>query len=232
MKLKHLILLFSIGLLCASCEDNSSINIDADNLLLGSWIEPIYDGETTTFKRSNTLPNESYGVSFAQNGDFTERTSGFCGTPPLTFFNVDGSFTLEDALVSISVQSYPSFYGWKIIELTEEKLVVKRELSEQEKDHRVLMDLFNEISELAYNSTCTDSTEWTFTPFGAKACGGPQGYLPYSKNIDTVAFLEKIAAYTAGEKEFNIKWSVISDCALVNPPKSIGCQNGYPIFNY
>jgi hypothetical protein len=221
--------------LITSCEINEQRKVavmDKDNLLLGNWVSPVYNEETTTFIRGASLPEESYGILFQHNGTLIERTSGFCGTPPLTFFNVEGTFVLENDIISITKESYPSFYGWKIIELTEKKLVVKREVSEQEKDHKILMDLFDEISNLAYNETCLDANNWQFVAYGAKACGGWQGYIPYHKNIDVSTFLDKIEAYTKAEKEFNVKWSVASDCAIVNPPKSVDCQNGYPVLIY
>ncbi|KGL62543.1 hypothetical protein [Polaribacter sp. Hel1_85] len=223
------ILLFAV--IFFSCENNDTI-IDSDNLLLGSWVEPIYDGETTTFKRGNSLPNDAYGISFIQNGDFIEHTSGWCGTPPLTFFNIEGTFELENTLISISTKSYPTNYAWRIISLTEQELVVKRELTEQEIDHRNLMDLFNEIQNLAYSVSCSDSSNWLFTAYGAKGCGGPQGYIAYSNQIDTVSFLQKIEIYTEAEKDFNYKYGVVSDCSLPSVPTSVECQNGYPIFKY
>lgn len=231
MNFKKWSLVFFITLICA-CESNQQINIDEDNLLLGNWVAPVYDNETTTFTRGASLPDEGYGITFNQDGSLMERTSGFCGTPPLTFFNVNGTFSLENDLINISKKSYPAFYGWKILELTSEKLVVKRELSEQEKDHQVLMELFDEISNLAYGTSCSDANDWSYVGFGAKACGGPQGYLPYHKNIDVTSFLEKVEAYTSAEKEFNIKWGIVSDCAVVNPPKSIECHYEYPVFIY
>lgn len=230
MKLKYLFLLISIGLF-SSCEENT-ITLDENNLLLGNWVAPVYDGETTTFTRSSKLPDEGYGVAFYQNGDFRERSSGFCGTPPLSFFNIDGYFNLENTLINITKDGYPAAYGWRIVTLNNINLVIKRELSEQEIDHLALMDLYNELFELAYNAPCSNANDWSFTAFGAKACGGAQGYIPYSNSIDTVAFLEKVAAYTTAEKEYNIKWSVVSDCAIINAPTSVSCQNGYPVLNY
>ena len=230
MRLKTILILFFATIL-SSCESNE-ITIDADNLLLGNWVAPIYDGETTTFERSNALPNEAYGITFKQNGDFIERTSGFCGTPPLIFSDFEGSFEINETLIKVTTDFYPNFFQWRIIELSATKLVVKRELSEQEKEHRALMDLYNELSELAYNKTCSNASEWTFTAYGSKACGGPQGYIPYSKNIDVASFLQKIEAYSEAEKKFNIKWGIISDCAIINPPKNIECQNEYPILIY
>lgn len=215
-----------------SCETNQEIAIDSDNLLLGNWIEPIYNGEETTFKRGNSLPSEAYGISFKISGNFTERTSGWCGTPPLTYFNIDGNFELEDTLIKIYTNNYPSNYAWRIVSLTETELVVKRELTEQEKEHRKLMVIFDEISTLSYSISCTNSNNWNFTAYGAKACGGPQGYIAYSNEIDVPSFLQKIATYTQAEKDYNVKWGIVSDCSSPNEPKSIECKNGYPSLKY
>ena len=226
-KTTFLLLIFAVF----SCENNEVI-IDSDNLLIGNWLEPVYEGETITFKRGNSLPNEGYGIAFSNNGDFIEHTSGFCGTPPLTFFNIEGTFKLENTLISISTQSYPSNYAWRIVSLTEQELMVKRELTEQEIEHRALMNLFNEIQNLANSVSCTNTSNWLFTQYGAKACGGPQGFMAYSSQIDTDAFLQKIEIYTQAEKDFNIKWGIVSDCSIPNAPTSVVCQNGFPILKY
>lgn len=230
MNLKNSLLVFFVSFLF-SCENNE-INIDTDNLLLGFWATPTYEGETTTFKRVNALPKDAYGISFTKNADFIEHTSGWCGTPPLSFFNIGGSYQLENGLIHISTQSYPTNYSWRIVSLTEEELVVKIELSEQEIEYRALMDLFNEIQNLSYSVSCSDATDWTFVSYGAKACGGAQGYIAYSSKIDTTTFLQMIEVYTQAEKDFNSKWGVISDCSITNPPTSVECQYGYPTLIY
>ncbi|WP_341220250.1 hypothetical protein [Polaribacter atrinae] len=226
---KIIVLLFLVSLF--SCEDNEVI-IDSNNLLIGNWLDPVYDGEMTTFKRGNSLPNEAYGISFNKSGNFIERTSGWCGTPPLSFFNINGTFELENTLVRISTESYPANYAWRIVSLTAEELVVKRELTAQEIEHRNLMDLFNEIQELSYSVPCSDANNWLFTAYGSKACGGPQGYIAYASTIDTNNFLNKIEAYTEAEKAFNIKWGIISDCSFANVPVSVACINGLPTLKY
>lgn len=232
MKLKNIFIVFAIVLVSA-CESNEVTIVDADNLLLGNWVSPVYDEYTTTFTRNNTLLEKETGITFKQNGSLIQRTSGFCGTPPLTYFNVEGSFTLNnDIIIMNSSQNSSYFYGWKIMELTNEKLVLQREFSEQEKEHQALMDLFYEISDIVYSQTCSDVNDWSFVAYGAKACGGPKGYLPYHKSIDVASFLEKVATYTQAEKEFNVKWSITSDCAVVNPPKGVDCQFEYPILMY
>ena len=229
MNIKKIFLLV-VTVTLLSCEGNNTI-IDPDNLLLGVWVAPVYNADTTTFKRGNSLPDDGYGISFLQNGDILERTSGWCGTPPISYFNIEGTFSLNENLITISNNNYPTSYGWRIVSLSDTELIVKRELTEQEKDHRALMDLFLEIENLAYSTNCTNANDWQFAAYGAKACGGPQGYIPYSNKIDTAAFLQKIAAYTQAEKDYNFKWGVISDCSIVNPPKTIECQNGFQLSN-
>ncbi|WP_142785333.1 lipocalin family protein [Changchengzhania lutea] len=213
------------------CEDDD-INIDSNNLLIGNWIDPIYDGEQTSFRRATTLPDEDYGILFKENRDFVERSSGWCGTPPLIFSDYNGKWQLDNTLITLSKEQFPSNYAWRIVSLTENELVVKRELTEQEQDHRELMILFNEFQELASRFSCTNASDWAFTAYGSKACGGPQGYIAYSTHIDTAIFLQKVDAYTQAENEYNVKWGIVSTCDIQNPPKSIACQNGFPILKY
>ena len=98
--------------------------------------------------------------------------------------------------------------------------------SSREKDLEELANLKKEIDELSAQVTCTNAADWKFIALGDKACGGPTGYVAYSTKIDETAFLKKINFYTDKQKAFNIKWSIISDCSLILPPKSIDCVNG------
>jgi hypothetical protein len=230
MNLKNIFSLLLITLLL-SCESNETV-INTNNLLLGSWVMPSYEAETTTYKRGDSLPNDTYGISFSENGEFIERTSGWCATPPLSYFDDIGSFEIEQTLIKITKEAYPNSYQWRILSLTENELVVKRELTTQEEEHTYLMDLFDKIEALTYTNSCVDVINWTFTAYGSKACGGFQGYIPYSINIDTDAFLNKVEVYTIAEKEFNIKWGIISDCLVVIEPEGVECINGYPSLTY
>ena len=214
-----------------SCEQNEDI-LDTNNLLLGSWIEPSYNSEATTYTRGSSLPTENHGISFSENGEFIERSSGWCATPPLSYTDYIGSFEIDDTLITITTASFPNRYQWRIISLTEEKLVIKRELSTQEKEHNDLMVMFDEIQNLVRAIACNDGSNLTFTAYGTKACGGPQGYIAYTSHIDTVAFLKKIELYTEAEKEFNITWGIISDCSISPQPIAVECNNGYPTLIY
>ncbi|WGH74594.1 hypothetical protein P8625_10890 [Tenacibaculum tangerinum] len=231
--MKKIILLFITIFSFFSCTEDSTSIINSDNLLLGYWSKAQFKNEELTFTRLTSLPDEEYGVSFKEDGTFIERTSGWCGTPPLIFFNVKGTWKASDkTVIEVSTQSYLSSFNWQIQLLTDEKLVVKRVLSEQEKDHRKLLDLFIEIQNLVYGVSCTDSSNWTFTAYGSNTCGGPKGYIAYSTEIDTENFLQKVAAYTEAERLYNIKWGIFSTCDTPSKPIGVACQNGYPVLKY
>ena len=214
-----------------SCEQNEAL-LDTNNLLLGSWIEPSYNSEETTYKRGSSLPTENHGISFSENGEFIERSSGWCATPPLYYMDHIGSFETDETVIKITTTSFTNSYQWRILSLTENKLVVKREFTAQEKEHNDLMVMFDEIQNLVYAITCNDTSNLTFTEYGRKACGGPQGYIAYASHMDTVAFLNKIELYTEAEREFNITWGIISDCSISPQPIAVECNNGYPTLIY
>ncbi len=95
-----------------------------------------------------------------------------------------------------------------------------------------LQEQFAEIMAIAEGISCENSEDWTFTSYGSKACGGPQGFIAYALTIDTVAFLERIEAHRIAERQFNIKWGIVSDCAITTSPISVACENGKPILIY
>ena len=113
---------------------------------------------------------------------------------------------------------------------TEEEDLTK-ELT-QEEEAQNLTQMFLEIQRLATSETCDDSANWTFTSYGSKACGGPIGFIPYSKNIDTVLFLQKVEEHRLAQRAFNEKWEIVSDCALAEEPAGVVCQNGSPVLDY
>ncbi len=229
--LKIAIFFISIGFF-SSCDKNSELEIDPSNLLIGNWTEPTYDNETITFNRSNTIQNNSYGVSFKNTGVFIEHTSGWCGTPPLIFTDYPGNWQAQDRLIMVSMQHFPGNFNWRIVSLTENQLVVQRELTAQEKEHQNLITLFNEIETTATSVPCTDANDWSYSAYGTKACGGPQGYIAYSNKINHVAFLKKILDYTQLEDAYNKKWAIISTCDTPSQPVEIVCENGSPVLKY
>jgi len=92
--------------------------------------------------------------------------------------------------------------------------------------------LYQALINMAGSVPCTNSQNWAFTAVGAKACGGPIGYLAYPLSIDTTNFLNKVAHFTAEQEKFNIKWQVFSDCMIVQPPTGVECVDNKPTFIY
>ncbi len=102
----------------------------------------------------------------------------------------------------------------------------------QEQDFEALTNTFNSLQETASSIPCTDASQWRFTPYGAKACGGPQGYLAYPITIDTVDFLNRIEGYRIREDYLNRKWNVFSTCDVPPAPVSVDCVNGIAVLVY
>ena len=96
----------------------------------------------------------------------------------------------------------------------------------------ILQEMFAEIESLASSEVCEDASEWTFTAYGSKACGGPIGYIAYSTNIDTESFLNQVEEHRIAQDEFNEKWGIISDCSAPQEPEDVICEDGNPVLVY
>lgn len=102
----------------------------------------------------------------------------------------------------------------------------------QEEDREALLSLKNEIESVVAASVCGDAYSCEYMAFGSKACGGPQGYLVYSTSIDVEGLTSLVESYNKAETDFNIKWGIISDCSLPNPPTDVICENNTCIAVY
>ncbi|MFI2743299.1 hypothetical protein ACG2LH_11200 [Zhouia sp. PK063] len=96
----------------------------------------------------------------------------------------------------------------------------------QDEEQEALITQYQEITEMAKSESCEDAANWKFTPIGAKACGGPTGFIAYSKKINEDDFLKKVATYTNNQKTYNKKWGIVSDCMAIKPPQDVSCTNG------
>lgn len=101
----------------------------------------------------------------------------------------------------------------------------------QKYDGAQLDKLKASIESLIAKEKCTDATEWAFSPFGNKACGGPVSYIAYPKKNEAT-ILPKIEEYTKKMSEYNKKYSIVSDCMMAAEPVSIKCQNGKSVLVY
>lgn len=104
--------------------------------------------------------------------------------------------------------------------------------STQADEEKELLELKTQSEALASKSTCNENTTCKFIAFGSKPCGGPWSYLIYSTSIDTQTLEDLVENYNKKEAEFNKKWGMTSDCAVVNPPSSIKCENNICVAKY
>jgi len=96
----------------------------------------------------------------------------------------------------------------------------------QEISRRDLDLQFEEITNLIALKNCTENSQCSYLAYGSKACGGPQGYLVFSSEVDLENLKELVENYTAAEATYNKQNGIMSDCSIVSPPQTIGCVDG------
>lgn len=95
----------------------------------------------------------------------------------------------------------------------------------QEEEQIQMKNMIREIDSLIGRENCSDITDWKYTAIGAKACGGPGSYLAYPLKLED-EILERVSRFTHKQSEFNTKYGISSDCAMVLPPSELKCENG------
>ena len=94
-----------------------------------------------------------------------------------------------------------------------------------EDDQADLIAFKTEIKNLVSTSICSDDFECQYIAFNSKPCGSAWEYLIYSTSINNDKLEAMVESYNAQEKDFNERWGIASDCAVVLPPTSISCEN-------
>jgi len=95
-------------LLCLlSCQKEASTpeDLGRNRGIVGTWVEDSLLGDVKTLYRAGDLDPDQYGFVIGEDGSYVERKNvGWCGTPPITYSNFEGSWTaLSDSLLSITV---------------------------------------------------------------------------------------------------------------------------------
>ena len=85
---------------------------------------------------------------------------------------------------------------------------------------------FEVIQKLISEGTCSDSSQCNYIAYGTKACGGPQGYLVFSSEVDLEKLKNLVDKYTAAEDTYNKQNGIMSDCSIPSPPDNIECSDG------
>jgi hypothetical protein len=118
-----LVLVATIG-----CSQDETIPIDESNKLIGHWINPVYTDAEIQLTRARSLKSDAYGMSFLAESQCVERSSGWCGTPPLTFSDFEGSWTKTDSVLIVTINNGIGLQDvkWKIKTLDDKTLIMER----------------------------------------------------------------------------------------------------------
>ena len=112
--MKKAIITFSLLVIIAGCS-KESIQVDPDNLMIGVWNYSDFIDNASVFTRSNDFI-DSPCFKFNGDGTMTERkNSGWCGTPPISYADYPGTWTLlNDTLIQISVGYWGGTINYKL----------------------------------------------------------------------------------------------------------------------
>jgi len=132
MKMKPTILAMMLLGIVACKKDNEAKPIVSNNKLIGYWLNPVYADSTVTYGRVSELKDKSYGIVFKADGTCVERKiNGWCGTPPVTYSDYNGTWTMADSVISIKVGYWGGVasYTWKLKSVTNDslKIVIKEQ---------------------------------------------------------------------------------------------------------
>jgi len=125
-----------------SCEKDQ-MNMEAlgsNVVIVGTWLEDEYRGDTLYLERSGAFDKEKYGFTLHEDGTFTEhKNAGWCGTPPISYDSLDGTWEAgSDSLLAITVAYWGGMmtYQMRIISLEEEELAIRYLYTENRADSR------------------------------------------------------------------------------------------------
>lgn len=120
-----LLLVATIG--CS--QENEVIPINSSDKLIGHWISPVYSGSELQLTRASSLKNDEFGISFLEKTQCVERSSGWCGTPPLSYKDFQGTYIKNDSIIIITIDNGlngTQNIKWAIKTLNDKTLIMER----------------------------------------------------------------------------------------------------------
>jgi len=121
-----ILLLFSIFFL-TSCENDIDLKSDEAELIIGHWISPVYIDTLVQYTRAEGLNENDYGISFNPGNSLVERqNAGWCGTPPISFANYNGTWSKTGNVIDITVDFWggKANHKWKVIANDQKTLTI------------------------------------------------------------------------------------------------------------
>lgn len=81
-----------------------------EDKLLGSWVLSEVNDSIITYNKVNSLYDNSAGFTFNAGQELIVRDiEGWCATPPVTYSNFEGKWSLSDSLIYIRTVRYDIF---------------------------------------------------------------------------------------------------------------------------
>ncbi len=140
--------------------------------------------------------------------------SAFASAPSLSAFSALSIMSLF-TIISLSAGNAAEKTGLKPHEKTSTETLEEK-----------ITTLKAEIDSVIGSANCSSSKQCRALPMGAKACGGPLRYMPYStKNTNSKKSLELSAQHQQQSNELNQLTSAISNCMMVMQPTFICRDN-------
>ena len=115
------LLIILIALFFTSCESGEPSSPQTPEVN-GAWLLLDYEDEDiNVYERVDELEGDRSGFYFGPAGELLYRNSGWCGTPPLTFWNTEGTWSIEASgtlLLSFSQAEWPPDMRLEIVSLS------------------------------------------------------------------------------------------------------------------
>jgi hypothetical protein len=122
----YILLIFSLVYL-VSCENDNELKSDEAELLIGHWISPVYIDTLVQYTRAEALNENDFGISFNPGNSCVERqNAGWCGTPPISYANYNGTWSKTGDIIDISVDFWggKANHQWKVISIDSKTLTI------------------------------------------------------------------------------------------------------------
>jgi len=121
----RLFFLTLIGIVVFSCSESYQLEAESEFDITGFWVNQSINDTIYAYDKSSHLKEGQYCFGFQENEEFVERkNAGWCGTPPISYADFEGTWSLTDSIVDISVAFWggTASYKWKIISLNHQQL--------------------------------------------------------------------------------------------------------------
>ncbi len=110
-----------------ACEKENKLFFNKNDKTIGCWVNPITVDTLWKYTRAKSLKDNDYGFIFYSDQRFVERkNAGWCGTPPISYADFDGTWSKKDSVIDITVKFWGGLadYQWKVISVDDNNLAI------------------------------------------------------------------------------------------------------------